>query len=757
MDRAKAEKAIIREALFALQGVSGDCIKFYEESSSHEYGGRGRNATSTTLRITTMDGGPGSSASPTQVKVRVQIPNDVVAMTTPDRRMSCLGSGAKEVLYQCGEAGCMYQTVSRYIQEHDGGRRGATADAFCRGLEQRLNDDYEQAIVPLHELGTLREVLVAIRRPVERLKLLRRLVDTDLSGPNLLVYLLLRQRSAGAKDNIVIRDLIDQSSRPWFQLLFDWVFEGRIVDDTHHEIFARENAAATDLWNDRFIMEKGKLPIGVIDQKLADLAFYVGKAVIFIRSTLNDGTWSLFQHQFGVVPATAAVATGDGLTLRELGFCHDHTGDGNQLRRTLDQAAAIVNERILSALKQDYSLRQHLWALKQFLLLGQGDFFTAFIEGVQSEYPTTGKQHVFHRHDLVAILESSIQNTNAARLGKDILDRLQIELITADDNSRYMLGPKSLPEAPESNPLDRIVFEYHVPEPIRPIVNAEAKMLYQEIFTLFFKVRTVEFQLVLMWRQSTIIQRALNIHVQRLQDRDNVAIAQAFLRQVAYAQQSMMHFVSNLKSYLTFEVLECGWKSFEALLDQAVSFDAIIKAHHCYLLSIARKSFIQRDAELDISGKMSELLSTCETFCGYQGLVYSEALKEVDRAVEVRRKAEITARHGGWGFGSEREAEGDETCFGLSDPDLRNELDHMTTVFHKQMKSFLSLLRKKLHGQSVWEGMEDPPVNNVADTPIVNDLQVQRDGLEDQLDLDSIRFLACQLGSNNFYGFGTSF
>ena len=291
------------------------------------------------------------------------------------------------------------------------------------------------------------------------------------------------------------------------------------------------------------------------------------------------------------------------------------------------------------------------------------------------------------------------------------------------------------------------------------VVHAEAMNTYRRMFRFLFGLKRVEYLLDFTWRQSSILQRALHSNAQHLllNQSNNAAYAQAviLLRQVAMTRQSMMHFVGNVKSYLMFEVLEGGWKRLVPAVEKAETLDQVIEAHDKYLHAILRKSLLRHSSEttmgimadrLDLSGKLEGLLQLTGDFCSYQEELFGEALEAADRAAEKRREAEYLAKHGSWGFSREKEAAEQETCFGLSNTTKLEELDRLTREFNHQIYSLLQALDSKLNGSPAWE------FSGAGDTTPATPVSPSGESVNDNDDLDSLRFLASQLDHNKYYG-----
>ena len=119
-------------------------------------------------------------------------------------------------------------------------------------------------------------------------------------------------------------------------------------------------------------------------------------------------------------------------------------------------------------------MMQHLFALKQFLLLGQGDFFSALMEGLHSEFSSEPGVAGIYKHSLLAIVEGALRSTNAKYLPQYVLDRLQVELLMDPDDDAYnMFGPDRRVGADDQDQRtvwDIFMLDYQIPEPLLAIL-----------------------------------------------------------------------------------------------------------------------------------------------------------------------------------------------------------------------------------------------------------------------------------------------
>ena len=90
-------------------------------------------------------------------------------------------------------------------------------------------------------------------------------------------------------------------------------------------------------------------------------------------------------------------------------------------------------------------------------------------------------------------------------------------------------------------------------------------------------------------------------------------------------KQRMLNFVQNLLNYMTFEVFESSWLTFEEKLKDVTNIDDVINYHNSFLDVCLRDCIIQSRSFLNIQ----RILGVCNLFSGYvQGLTLSSKKKE---------------------------------------------------------------------------------------------------------------------------------
>jgi gamma-tubulin complex component 3 len=800
------ERAILRECVYALSGISGERLSWKDR----------QQMTIPVPPPTLPDHysilGSGSKDMMTMCAYAGILYQSLSNFAEEKTMMMMAGSCSTSTNMNAGSIGraigiavqhelVAYRTIiAKQQQEEKQGENTEQDRRFCC-LRELLMETPMQAA-----LGRLRNLAMIMAIP-----LLSTQTNTstcpfnklDLHGSEWITHLFRHLNHGDTRHCNMVQEFLQAATRPWFHMLYGWTMEGSL-NDPAQEFFVvqmtppvnfsnrlddKVNDHENDhffLWHECYRLDPSKVPQGVIDSDLVNLVFIVGKGVNYIRKCLQDVNWSLLQklqekekEECSTEPATSTstndnesiqTATAGGRALRfpqnppgslnmlELGFVYiPHKTDQQSkiLRSTLQKSATLVHSHILHSLKNEYALMQHLWALKQFLLLGQGDFVSSLVDGIQAEYGEHPQVYThnsilgggIYRHTLRGILESSLRSIHAyAGFSPNVLERLDVDIRSEMDDDKT--NPK------QRNVWDVFALRYMVPDPIAAIVDARAMEAYERAFSFLFGLRKVEHFLNYTWRQSSILQRALHANAQYLmiQIHSNREYARAIvlLRQVAMTRQSMVHFVVILKSYLMYEVLETSWKRLILAIQNARTLDDVIAAHDKYLRGITRKSLVRREGDFhdngSLSAKLNDLLSLVESFCLYQQELFQDALEAAERAAEKRREAQILVDQGSWGVQTEKEVREQETCFGLSDTSKLIELDRITRSFNDLVRRFLHALDSKLNGSSA------APEPNFSATARYSENDKSTDLDEEDDDLDLVRSLASQLDFNEFYG-----
>ena len=724
-DRLEKEMSILREAIFALQGIDGEYLRFdWSTANLHEQ----------RLKL----------SHPYWEEEHHNIPPEFLVH-------SKLGSGAADALGMIGEAGWLYRRIQQYINNI---KESSHAGAIQRGLTNALVNEmntYRSLLVELESKTSidthhLRHLLVAMHNPIRRLHSIAMITDgitKDTTGGAVLRALEEHSRHGDIRHMELLLSLLAASSRPWFEMLFYWVTQGLLPEKHEFLVVETPGVSNRNMWRDRYRIDTHNLPPKeILPSDMIQKVFQVGKGINFIRHCLADGEYSLesLEQEARKCFLYQPSAVG-GKNTMEISFCD-----------CIDRAAVTVNRHILQSLREQHNLRRHLYCLKQFLLLGQGDFVTNLTEYLHNEFENHKGIVGIYRHTLAALTEGALRSSNASYLPEDCLQRLQVELrLSSDDDVNYKFGHDKESENDTRTVWDIFQLEYTVPDPVLAVIEPKLMEEYRALFFHLFGLRKIEYYLNYTWRQSAKLSHALQSVAQysgiKVHSDPHYANAVVLLRRIAITRQAMTNFVVNLKSFLMLEVIEGGWKHLERKIDESDSLDALISAHEQFLVSICRQSLLRSHEDgNDISRAVKDLLELCNQFSIYQRDLFGRALQLADQAAEKRRLAAARETKGDWGFDEIENTQTEETTFfGLSDASKIQDLDILSGYFHQTILNLLQALDRKLNGSLDEDVLATP-------TGVDTDEKHQADCYTIDEDLKLLRFLRAQLDQNQFYG-----
>jgi len=834
------EVLLLRDCLFALQGIDSERVKFYDFNA--------------TDRISDANGDAARDCPGVRVNPSL-LPFQTTLSTQMDIKSRVLGSGSRDALRLCGEAGWLYRRVLAYVDgirssSSDGGAAsnacrggGAVARALTLALSEELAD-YHRLISVLEarltsqishssaacdtsrnggseqvqQKLTVRQLMVHLRPAMCRLRTLATVADSlpnpatpdgsVCSGGKLITAIQQHSRHGDTRHSTLLHSLASKAAEPWFEVLWCWTTTGTLpvgsaIDSSSNrstsvgrgrEFFVAEDLSISDaqLWHGRFILLQDNVPLGVISMNLAERALILGKGINFIRLCLGEGRWELdlaslcsnqqetnkkaslgYRYDPATASSTGSINCHPGKTVRD-----ERSNYANVLDMTISRMAEQVNSHILKSLRDKHHLQTHLWALKQFLLLGRGDFVSALLDGLHRELDPRsddarrvglGEMDGVYVHTLTSVVETALRTTNAKHLPSYVLARLKVELISDSSEVR--------PDA-----WDAFHLAYEVDAPLMAVVHPEAAELYRRVFTLLFRLARIVYMLNRTWRHSTALHHALRKLSLAYPDSPADARQRALLllRRIALTRQSILHFASNLQSYLMFEVVEGGYETMATRAARATTLDEVIAAHDDYLSEIVRKSLLDHDDEeegFDAAGRTGEgvddsptstsaskpggrslgkelarVLDSSLRFCRVHSIMFERALKSVDTATRKRRAAERRALAGEWGYDSiDKDVDGTNLFNSLSDESQILEVESTADEFDLALSNLLMALDRTLD--------EGPPQVVVASRGVGVDgsgLPWWRrnggvNGPPAWSNDDSLRFLAFRLDFNEYY------
>ena len=278
-----------------------------------------------------------------------------------------------------------------------------------------------------------------------------------------------------------------------------------------------------------------------------------------------------------------------------------------QLSEMVYKLSTSMNTQLYHLLDSRFYLRQHLLALKKFMLLGQGDFVTCLMDSIGPELKKRANQ--IFRHNLTSILEGALRASNAQYEDSYILDRVGVRLLEA---------------SPGDSGWEVFSLDYQVDLPLNAIVHAEAMAKYRIAFHMLWRLKRVEWSLASTWKQFLSFAHTLepprggskgqNSGVRAMYPAQHMSELKAVFHRCHLNRARMMHVINNLCAFLMFEVLETAWIHLEEKLARAMCLDDIIVAHDAYLNEILERALLSAEHEA-LNIQLQQLLQIILRFC----------------------------------------------------------------------------------------------------------------------------------------------
>ncbi|PKC02638.1 hypothetical protein RhiirA5_390377 [Rhizophagus irregularis] len=535
-----SEEMLLRDIVFIFQGINGQFIKYNEESLSY-----------------------------------IIDPKLDINRTTRD------------LLHRLTELGWLYKRVNEFVSLNvNDPSIGLVGQAFCSALQRELTEYYKfiavlEAQVTKQVKGqqipsqglTLKRLLVWTQESLLKLRIMSVLVDCcKKQRGGALVSTIYNYTNHG--DPFIqqfINNTLEEVSRPFFEMLQRWIYEGEL-EDPFEEFFVAcdPNVLEENLWQLKYEYRQNMQPT-FISTLLAKKIFSIGKSLNFIRYS-----------------------------------CHDMLkyGDIIALENSIDATYTATSQRLLNILFTKYKLEKHLTALKQYLLLGQGDFIQHLM--FQLGPGLSKPSNTLYRHNLTGTLEAAIRASNAQYDDPDILRRLDVRLLEVSSGD---IG------------WDVFSLDYHVDSPINTIFTPQEMQRYLKLFNFLWRLKRVEHDLSSAWRRNTTSARSL-YQIKEIKKEVNAS------RLVC---SEMIHFVYQLQYYILFEVIECSWDELVTEIEigkKSGDLDSLIEAHNKYLTNVTTKCFLGTSNNQNYLSRLLKIIGHILQYKNVLDELHNFALKE---------------------------------------------------------------------------------------------------------------------------------
>ncbi|KAF2185991.1 hypothetical protein K469DRAFT_631389 [Zopfia rhizophila CBS 207.26] len=553
------------------------------------------------------------------------------------------------LLHTIAEPSLLYRGLSEFVDSSEGGLVGQSFRSALGkelrsylGLVATLEGQIRRALAMLDELQphsgigkagvTLKRCVIWTREATMGLRLMSLMVEESKGKKGGELISLIHSFSSTHGDPYVgafAERLLAHVTRPFHDMLRQWIYDGELADP-YLEFFVSEQSedeiseangkegkgGATSVWEDKYKLNERMIPT-IITEEFANKVFLIGKSLNFIRYGCGDAAW---------------VDTYSKEASKELTY-----GDTANLEQSIGDAYKTTMARLIDLMANKFKLFEHLQALKEYLLLGAGDFIAVLMESLSANLDRPANTQ--YRHTLTAQLEHAVRNSNAQFDSPDVLRRLDSRML---ELSHGEIG------------WDVFTLEYKIDAPVDVIVTPFGSKQYLKVFNFLWRVKRVEFALGSTWRRCMTGARGVLGSVS-----DKVG---SDWKKARCAVAEMIHFVNQLQYYILFEVIESSWNELqEALHKPESTLDDLIQAHAKYLTSITRKGLLGSQST-DFTGQLHELLKTMLAYKDVVDQLYSFSVEEFTRRQDHAAKIETRTAAGRWGLS-------DKDTLGSDSPD----------------------------------------------------------------------------------------
>ena len=482
------------------------------------------------------------------------------------------------LLHTLAEPSLLYRGLNNFVKSPAGGLLGQSLRAAINNelrsylsLVATLEGQIRRALSSLDESAprsgigkagvTLKRCVVWTREATMGLRLMSLIAEESKSKRGGQLITLIHGFSASHGDPIVAafaERLLAHVSRPFYDILRRWIYDGEL-SDPYLEFFVQEQRGNDEekkeqkakglmsVWNSKYEVDDAMVP-SIITADFARKVFLIGKSLNFIRHSCGDSQW---------VEAYSKTSS------KELRY-----GDTATLEAWIDEAYKTTMQRLMRLMSSKFHLFDHLQALKDYILLGQGDFIALLMESLAANLDRpAGAQY---RHTLTAQLEHAIRGSNAQYDSPEVLRRLDARMLQLSHGD---IG------------WDCFTLEYKVDAPVDVVVTEWGNRQYLKVFNFLWRIKRVEFALASTWRKCMTGSRGV------LQT-DDPKVLQTW-KSTRGVLAEMVHFVGQLQYYVLFEVIESSWTELQKnVRKDDCTLDDLIQAHEKYLKNITHKGLL---------------------------------------------------------------------------------------------------------------------------------------------------------------------
>ena len=495
--------------------------------------------------------------------------------------------------------GLLFRRISHIVDTCCCGTGGSALLSFGAAVHDELSSLRRlYAVIDAQQPDlTFHRVLVWVQEPLRKLKVLLEISEQVVSPKRRVAVGTIVHGYVSHGDPLVdalVGSVARKVALPVHRAMVEWVLNGTLSSDA--DFFVRT-------FEGEFYIDQTLVP-SYIPPALAKDVLLAGKTAHMIRDVCNESGWALNER-----------------IQARLGKEGAEYGDMDYFARAVAAAARSSGRHLMDLMNNTFHVMDHAYGIRQYVLLGQGDFAQNLIDSLASDLSRPAA--MLFRHNLVPFLDAAIRASNARYSPKYVLDSLDISLVESS--------------SPEKPGWEKFNLTYVVDGPIALIFTPLAMRGYSELFAAAWRITRTEYELENAWRRQSGNARALR------------ALPKAFsvALKVDALCAEMSHFLTSFKQFVNADVIESCWKTFaSAAKANKDSFDDLVTAHNVFLNDVLRLSLITPESLKVIeSGALvkksvihrtfDSILKTILDFCSFQEAFYTSTFQEVHEIFQM--------------------------------------------------------------------------------------------------------------------------
>ena len=582
----------------------------------------------------------------------------------------------KATLQKFLSAGSYYSIIKHYVDECSKHKFGLVHHAlagslrslledyllFVAQLESKLSQPVNESVFPgLGSLWTWSQPTIV------RMKLLAELVSVlvaggdELRGGKVLTVLYeFWTRSAGdPKAKALYGHLLNASSKPYLQLLIDWVSTGAL-EDPYEEFFILQrsskppSAGMVDWWWDNVFVLRGsevsKKPEMIFKNANKTAEELAKEKMQWVPSFLTDMAQKVLDAGkcWHVLIACGKIPQ----DLEENKKLDYSVKDISQIGLLVETAHRRANKEVLKVIFQDFEMLPKLRIMKQYFFMSQSDYLLMFLDSALPvlRQPANQLSAVKLQHLLDLAVKSS-SDLSSVGLHRGLIsshpssdDGIKVELSryafvdmlvkiisvnAGKDGSLTISDLETSPRSASANTrmtgLQTFTLDTDIPFPLSVMISRKSITKYQLIFRQLFLLKSVERLLGNAWIDHQMSARTF--YSWSLTDRDAVPQEdkdrlKGYLQMAWLMRAKMCSYIQGLLSFVTDRLESQSHGFFEYLLssrhavindldDEIKSIDELVQKHDTFLDTCLKECLITNKKLVLIQ---HQLFSTCTSF-----------------------------------------------------------------------------------------------------------------------------------------------